>query len=457
MARPRRFEQDVLLTEMLDIEDVIALDHPKADDDNIYATLDDFEFPVCKYCKKNMRNHDIKEKEFLDVIEDNEGKHYFIKLHYLASRYRCVTPGCRNVVTKEIRFADLKARTTYRAEAYIVNLAMTYSYRNIEKMIAWNVSDDWEERYCDEVLLDKDRKITAQGIGAVIKRWVANKDAERQFITPEVLGLRTCDSGIANYIIAYNAAKLDNFDKSDVCVIEVLKEVSIRVVDEFLDTLCKEQIKFVHVDFNETLINEIRQQLPNAVVMISTDVILESIIKDFSDYLRVHMKQMSHELKEAMLGDPGLITAVQDTRLNEKFEQYAELNNAYHFVERLWDLILNENPSDDLQAWNTEMEIVCKEQFEYTAEYVETYWNEIFNYYSRREVLEGEAYEKLKRLDEAMRVFKNFSTDILRAKILYLGTTRDEPSQWDGIEVESIIEKIKQCPTEQRRIKHYDY
>lgn len=41
--RPRDQEQDVLLTEVLNIDDVIAVYHPENDDDNIYAMLDDLE------------------------------------------------------------------------------------------------------------------------------------------------------------------------------------------------------------------------------------------------------------------------------------------------------------------------------------------------------------------------------------------------------------------------------
>lgn len=457
VARPRGQEQDVLLTEVLNIDDVIAVYHPEADDDNVYAVLDDWEIPVCKHCGKKMRNHDLKEKIFLDVIMNRDGKHSFIKLHYLYHRYRCISEDCHNVIFKPILFADLKARTTYRAESYIVDLAMSFSYRNIEKMIAWNVSDDWDESYMDEVLLDTDKIITAQGVGKVIKRWVSNKDAERIFITPEVLGFRTCDSGIGDYIIAFDAANLKNSNHSDVHILEVIREVSSRAVAEFFGLLHKEQIHFVLADVNETLINEIRVQVPEAIILISPDTILESIINDLRHYLRVNMKQMSTELKDAMLDDPGLIEPTTETQLNVKFEKYAELNNAYQFVERLWNLILYKNPSEDLEAWNTEMNVVCRQQFEYTAESIETYWNEIYNFYMRREVVEGEAYEKMKRLDEAMQVFKNFSTDILRAKILYLGTTRQSPVQWDGIEVEKILEKIKQAPQEQRRVKHYEY
>lgn len=457
MARTIGFEQDIINTDLLDIEDVIAVYHEDADDDHIYALLDDREIPICQKCGNRMCNHDLKEKVFLDVIENEKGRHRFIELHYIFTRYRCTTEDCHNVVTKPIQFADLKAHTTYRAEAYIVNLAMTYSYRKIEKMVAWNISDDWEESYSDEILDSKDKKITAQGIAEVVKRWVAHKDAERIFVTPQVLGLRTCDSGIGKYIIAYNAAKLEEVEESDVYVIEVMKDVSVRSLEDFFTMLDVDRIEYVLLDFNETVVDVVRQNLPNATILICPDTILENLIDDFRYYLNTSMKQMSIELKDALLGDPGLIGPEMDVEMEKKFEKYADLSNAYHFVERLWNLIMNETSVDDLQSWNTEMSIACKEQFSLTAEYVETYWNEIYNFYMRREVVEGEVYEKLKRLDEAMSIFKNFSSDILRAKILYLGTTRDKRAKWLGRRYGEIMDGIEKSPKEQRRVKHYEY
>lgn len=457
MARTIGFEQDTINTDLLDIEDVVAVYHENSDDDNIYAMLDDREIPYCNICEQRMYNHDLKEKVFLDVLEDEQGKHHFIMLHYLFTRYRCTTPDCHNVITKPISFADLKAHTTYRAESYIVELAMTFPYRKIEKMIAWNVSDNWEESYSDVVLESYQKKITAQGIGEVVKRWVTHKDNERIFVTPQVLGLRTCDSGIGKYIIAYNAVKLEELEDADIYVIEVLKDVSVRSLTDFFGLLDISKIKYVFVDFNETIVDFVRQRLPDANILISPDAIWESLVEDFRFYLNKHMKQLSVDLKEAMLGDPGLISPGIDKELDAKFEKYAELNNAYHFVERLWNIIMNENPADDLQDWNTEMTVACGEQFPLTAEYVETYWNEIYNFYMRREVVEGEAYEKLKKIDEAMSIFKNFSSDILRAKILYLGSTRGKRTEWQGKKYGEIMENIKNSPKEQRRVRHNEY
>ncbi len=456
MARTIGFEQDIINTGLLDIEDVIAVYHEDTDDDNIYALLDDREIPTCQKCGNRMNNHDLKTKVLLDVVEDGEEKHRFIKLHYIFTRYRCTTIGCHNVIIKPIQFADLKAHTTYRAEAYIVQLAMTFSYRKIEKMVAWNVSEEWEERYSDIVLEPKDKWITAQGIGEVVKRWVANKDAERIFATPYVLGMRTCDSGIGNYIIAYNAAKIEKPEDDDVYIIEVVKDVSVRSLEKFFSFLDISKVAYVLVDFNQTVIDVVRQSLPDATILISTDAVLENLIEDFKYYLNMHMKQLAVDLKEAMLGDPGLISPKIEAEMKRKFEKYAELNNAYHFVEDLWNLIMNETSVEGLQNWGTEMSVTCRDLFPLTAEYIETYWNEIYNFYMRREMVEGEAYEKLKRLDEAMNIFKNFSSDILRARILYLGTQRGKRKVWKGRKYGEIIEDIEKSPKEQRRVKYHE-
>jgi transposase len=428
MSQPRKsILYNVELSGKLNIEELEAIE---GDSYNITAVNADREMPRCIRCEGEVRNHGRFEKEYTDVIKIDDGSLRFISLHYVFYKYRCTNCECHTLFQKPINFARENANVTKRFEDHIVNLAMFLSYSDVEKRIRGAVSK--------------------QAVGQIVKRWTISKDEERgTFQTPQILGLVSFILDSKSYILAVDAG-----DK-EIRIIDVLPSVSADYIITLLKSMNVTEIKCVLTDCEPVIVDTIKDQLPNAEVLVDTDALLKVALEEFNDIIRTDAAHVSNVEKEFLRKNPAeFITGKEEEheryevrRIKEITNSKPRISDAYDHINLLRAILSRDWDATEIFDWNMKIPDSCKDKFIITSANIEAYWNELLKYYMRRNEISDELYDRLFTLNNRVKKFKFYSDEILRGRILYIPTIykaekETSEGEWRGVPLEIVIESM---------------
>lgn len=436
MGRPLKYI-DETLDALLDMDDLKAVG---GDENHIIAMTPDTEIPICDRCHKKMKNQDSRDRELMDVIKLPDGKYKVISLCYRYYRYRCINKECTNygkIERKDISFAANNAWETYRFDERIVRMAMFLSYRKIENLAGVMVAKS--------------------SVSNIVRRWVKMKDDERgEIYTPESLGLLTHNMFNKIYTIVFDA------DDKDMHIIEVIPSTSTNALANYLNKLNKNKLKYVFTDSNDVVINVVSDTLYNAEIMVMAESILDEAKAEFKYLLNLEARQVYTNYKKLMFINPFSWKEGDESRVKDVLKDRPHLERAYDHISSLisilerddWDVM-------DIYSWNEKVKLECKDEFSITSEYIDVYWNELLNYYKRRTVIVGEAYDKIKSLNYKVMRFKRYSSysdEILRARILYTSEAdyinEQAVEKWRGIKIDNVLAALNELINEMEAYRH---
>lgn len=429
MSKPRRLKAyEKELDETLDLEQLAAT---AGDAYNIYAMNTDTAVPNCPLCKQRMKNHGKYERQYLDVISSNIEKPKFITLHYLFYKYRCLNEDCNlTLYQKPIDFAYENANVTKRLENLIVRYASFLSYSQVEQRIKSSV--------------------TKQAVGQIVKRWVEQKDIERGdlFYTPRVLGLfsflwddqKRVKKHIRGYVLVVDACD------RDIHIIDVLKEISTDEITVLLAHMEKNKIEYVVTDCNDIIVSAVIDQLPNAEVLVNTDILFDSAVDGFKEIIKKDAAHTMNVDKRRLLTNPSNLSNFDAICIKNVTDAKPRVNNGYDHLNLLRSILARKWDITDIREWENQIPIDCADEFGLTSLYIDTYWGELLNFYKRRREVTPELYEKLKKLDLKLRSFKLCSDEVFRAKVLYLSKIGEEikesRGQWRGVPYADVLNML---------------
>ena len=421
MTKPRKLKAyDQQLDDKLDLKHLAAT---AGDSYNIYAMNPDTSIPDCPLCKKRMKNHGKYERQYLDVVMNEDGTPHYITLHYLFYKYRCMDEKCnRTLYQKPIDFARDNANVTKRLEDVIVRYASAFSYAQTERKIKYTV--------------------TKQAVGQIAKRWVDEKDEERGgiFYTPKILGLVSFFWDNREYIIAVDAGD------TELHIIDVLKTVDTTEITIFLNHMDKNSIECVVTDCNDIIVNAVVDQLPNAEILVDTDALLQVALDGFWEIIMTDAKHTMTDDKKRLMKEPSELKEYEDGLIRRITENKPRVSSGYDHINMLRSILSRKWDISDIRDWEYKIPIDCKDEFLLASEYIDAYWNELLNFYKRRREVTPELYEKLKKLDKKVKEFKNCSDELFRAKMLYVckigKSIKNTDGKWHGVPYKEVMDTL---------------
>lgn len=418
LIKPRKLKAyDQKLDDKLDLEQLAAT---AGDTSNIYAMNLDTSIPDCPLCKKRMKNHGKYERQYWDVVFNEEGNPQFITLHYLFYKYRCMDKECSlTLYQKPIDFASENANVTKRFEALLTRYASSMSYSQVQQKIYGTV--------------------TKQAVGQITKRWVDGRDVERGeiFYTPQVLGFVSFLWDDKSYIVVVDAGN------RNLLIIDVLKSIDTDEIIILLNHLNKKNIRYVVTDCNEVVVNTVKDQLPGAEVLVSTDALLQGALDGFWQIVKTDAKHTMNEDKARLMKDPRELNDFDGDMIRRVTEKKPRVSNGYDHINMLRSILSNEWDVSDIRDWENKIPIDCKDEFYEASVYIDEYWKELLNFYKRRRVVTAELYTKLQKMDKKLQEFRNCSDELFRARVLYVclngRSVKSRDGKWHGVPYEDVM------------------
>ncbi len=434
MAKPRKvknIKRD--LSDSLDYEGLVVVG---GDENTLYVRSTDTTVPLCDRCLQKerlgikpkydcrMKNHDLFEKQFFDIIRKDDGSFKVVTLIYQFYKYRCLDENCATVYQKPISFAREGAHVTRRFEDYLVGLACHMSYSEISKRLKHTVSK--------------------QAVADIIKRWTETRDVERGAIhTPELLGLMKFVADGKDYVIAFDAAD------PDLRVLDVFPGLQGIVIEAFLRTLNLNELKGVITDCEPVVIQAAENALFNIDIMVSIDAILQQAITDFADLIHEDAMHIENHKKDILKKNPEEAASHDyDTEvIRTVTEKYPRVNMGYTHLNMLRGILSRDWDAIDIREWNDNTPDDIKDFFLTSSLYVKEYWEKMLRYYMRRNEVSGDLYKRLLKLNDRINCFKMYSEDLFKSRLLYIPEDYNEAvrqdDQWYGVPYENIIAALK--------------
>ncbi len=427
--KPRKIKNcDEKLDDQLNIEEIVATG---GDARHIYAMNLDNTMPVCPECGGPVKNHGRFKRSYIDILINEDENPQIIELDYFFYKYRCLDEDCPTVFQKPIEFARENARVTRRLEDHLMRMACHRSYSGVSEALSG--------------------MLTKQAVGQIVKRWTADKDAERRvFYTPRILGLMSFEIDRSNYVIAVDACGKEQR------IIEVIPEVDSALITAFIRKLSASDIECVLTDCNPSIVDTVKSSLPKTEVLVDTDALMADVLEEFNDLIHMDAMHTPNHIKDYLMTDPADFKATGNVEEDENIYQIKairdalkdkeRLSDAYDFVNRLRAILSKEWDATDIHQWKNNIPVSCNGMFPISAADVDTYWNEFLRYYMRRNEISGELYQKLQVLNEKINSLKRYSDEILRTRVLYLPAlmelVEENEDQWNGVPLDVAIDAM---------------
>lgn len=418
MIKPRKLKAyDQKLDDKLDLEQLAAT---AGDAFNIYAMNPDTSIPDCPLCQKRMKNHGKYERQYWDVVLNEEGHPQYITLHYLFYKYRCLNKECElTLYQKPVEFACENANVTKRFEALLTRYASSMSYSQVQQKIYGTV--------------------TKQAVGQITKRWVDGMDEERGafFYTPQVLGFVSFLWDEKSYILVVDAGN------RSLPVIDVLKSIDTDEIIILLNHLNKKVIRYVVTDCNDVVVNTVKDQLPGVEVLVNTDALLQGALDGFWQIIKTDAKHTMNDDKARLMKDPRELDDYDGDMIRRVTKKKPRVSNGYDHINMLRSILSRDWDVSEIQDWGNKIPIDCKNEFHEASAYIEEYWKELLNFYKRRRVVTPELYAKLQKMDKRLQEFRNCSDELFRARVLYVSlngkSVKSRDGKWHGVPYEDVM------------------
>jgi len=397
-----------------------------------YAWLKEPEVEQCPICGGEViRIQDLFSKTYQELISEGERKRV-IQLQYNFYKWRCLNSECRHIFAKKIDFASRLDNVTYRLEDEIARRVM-------------------ENNSYGKIHMQFQESVSRQAIGQIFNRWVYKKEELRKTQTPPskiaILSGKTDKDYYTMFI------SLDDGIK----IYDVLFGVNTLEIAAMIRAIGIGNIKIVLSDCNPTIISAIKDNLPSALHIIPVEYWFDLVTDDFANFSHENLKwnQMPNKDKLVLTPPPELGYRVNDMKrlLNDRpavKKPYADYNHLRDIISRRDELWVY----DELIEWTESVDDKFKEQLTATIMQLKEYRNEIEAHVLNHNEVPEQLHFFTSRLNELIRPQRTFSTEVLRARVLY--STDVTLDDWRGVPIEAAIKAIENMK-QQTEEYEYDY
>ncbi len=396
----------------------LSVERGKGSPDYFYGWNQDPEVDACPLCGGHViKMQDLFSKTYRDIIQDN-GKTRVISLEYGFHKWRCLNAECRHIFAKEIEFASKYDNVTYRLEEEIAAKVMHGdTYGQIHNQLQGSIS--------------------RQAVGQIFNRWVRKKEELRKLrSTPSRLAILSGDAEKGRYVLFLG---LDD----GIRILDVLYGVNSAEIATVIRTLDREKVNTVITDCEEILVAAAKDYFPDAVHIIPVEFWFKLVAADFAAFAHEKLRWCTVPGKDTkiMMTRAALGPKVAD--LEEIFDNRPSLQQPYEDYHALWEIISNRDELwvfDELLDWAGSVDSEFGDYLSVTMLQLEHYRQEIENHVRYREEVPERLSIQIDWLEDNLFRERIFSTECLKAKLLY-GVQADL-EHWSGVPIEDTLRSL---------------
>lgn len=383
-----------------------------------YAWLQEPEVEKCPLCAGNViKIQDLFSKTYRELICEG-GKNRVILLEYEFHKYRCLNSECRHIFAKEIHFASRNDNVTYRLEQEIAQLVMEgHPYGEISEIFQGS--------------------LTRQAVGQIFNRWVRKKDGLRISHSPlssiAVLSglldrdrytiILSTDEGIRIYDILYGVQSAD--------IAAVFRKIGVA------------NIKTVLSDCTPTIVETIKDYLPEALHIVPGDFWFKLVEDDFRDFAHEAIRWSPVRDKERLIFSPPaeIVSRSYDLDrllssrpiIQQPHTDFNTLRGIFNRRDEMWIY-------DELVEWAEKVDPTFREYLSATIAQLKLYQTEIEAHVQHRELVPERLCSLANRIENQLSIQRTFSAEALRARVLYsTGISETNLQNWCGVPIEDVI------------------
>ena len=400
-------------------QDKLFVQKGKGDAKYYYAWLKEPEVERCPVCGGEVvRIQDLFSKTYQELICEGERKRV-IQLQYNFYKWRCLNRECRHIFAKEIDFASRLDNVTYRLEDEIAHRVM-------------------ENNSYGKIHMQFQESISRQAIGQIFNRWVYKKEELRKpQIPPSKIAILSGKTDKDYYTIFIS---LDEGIK----IYDILFGVNTLEIAAAIRAIGVENIQIILSDCNPTIISAIKDNLPDALHIIPVEYWFDLVTDDFAYFSHEKLKWNPTPNKDNLVLTPQAELGYRVNDLKRLLNDRPVVKKPYADYNRLRDIISRRDELwvyDELIEWTESADGEFKEQLTATVMQLKEYKNEIEAHVLNHNEVPEQLHFFTSRLEELISPLRTFSTDVLRARVLY--STDVSLDDWGGVPIDAAIKAIE--------------
>lgn len=400
-------------------QDKLFVQNGKGGANYYYAWLKEPEVERCPICGGEViRIQDLFSKTYQELICEGERKRV-IQLQYNFYKWRCLNNECRHIFAKEIDFASRLDNVTYRLENEIARRVM-------------------ENNSYGKIHMQFQETVSRQAIGQIFNRWVYKKEELRKTQTPPskiaILSGKTDKDYYTIFI------SLDDGIK----IYDVLFGVNTLEIAAAIKNIGIDNITTVLSDCNPTIISAIKDNLPDALHIIPVEYWFDLVTDDFAYFSHEKLKWNPTPNKDNLVLTPPAELGYRVNDIKRLLNDRPAVKKPYADYNRLRDIISRRDELwvyDELIEWTESVDGEFKEQLTATVMQLKEYQNEIEAHVLNYTEVPEQLHYFTARFEELIKVPRTFSTEVLRARVLYSADAKLD--DWRGVPIDAAIKAIE--------------
>lgn len=380
-----------------------------------YAWLQEPEVETCPLCSgKVIKMQDLFSKTYQELIRKDDGS-AVVTLEYGFHKFRCLNNECRHVFAKEIHFASRNDNVTYRLENEIARLVMSdLSYGAIHNQLQFS--------------------ITRQAVGQIFNRWVRKKDELRKTLSPPshiaiISGLTDRD----RYTLILN---LDDGIK----VYDALYGVQSSDIAAVIRRIGSENIKTVLTDCDPTIVETVKDYLPNTDHVIPVHYWFKLVTDDFAAFTHDRIKWCTVPDKDELILQPETDLGYRVGNLERLFRERPAVKAPHKNFNDLRALINRRDEMwvfEELAEWVSELDPDFKADLATTIDRLYLNRSEIEAHVHHRDLVPEQLFMLTEAMEHHISNMRTFSAEVLRARVLY--STDADLQNWSGTSITDVL------------------
>ena len=389
------------------------------------AWLLESDVEACPLCGDSViKVQDLFSKTYNDLIY--EGKQTrVITLEYNFYKWRCLNEKCRHIFARDIEFATKYDNVTHRLEDEIARLV-------IKGMSYGDIADKL------------DGPITRQAVGQIFNRWVKTRDEKRRTLTPpQHLAVVSGKTDRDRYTIFLN---LDEGIK----LFAILHGVNTADIAATIRKMGGEKVQTVLTDCDPIIAAAVKDHCPNAIHIIPVDYWFGLVAADFAALAHERIKWCSVYNKNALIMMPESELGLRSSDLKRLLAMRPSIAQAHTDFNRLRTMISRRDELwvyDELIEWMETVDGDFRQEMSATEYQLKYYRPEIEAHMHHRDAVPERLYRLTSRLEEALQTKRTFSTEVLKARVLYAGSA--DLQNWQGVPIEDVITALENNDSEE--------
>ena len=393
----------------------LSVERGKGSPDYFYGWNQDPDIEACPLCGGQViKMQDLFSKTYKDIICEN-GKKRVISLEYGFHKWRCLNEQCRHIFAKEIEFASKYDNVTHRLEEEIASKVMQgHTYGEIYNQLQGSIS--------------------RQAVGQIFNRWVRKKEELRR--------LQSTPSRLAIISVATEKDRCVLFLNLDdgIRILDVLYGVNSAEIAAVIRTLDTAKVKTILTDCEEIIVTAAKDFFPSAAHIIPVEFWFKLVTADFAAFSHEILKWCAVPGKDTKIMMSKTVLGPMVADLQRIFNGRPAVQQPYEDYNTLRDIISNRDELwvfDELLEWCDSVGDEFGDYLSVTVMQLQRYRQEIENHTLYREEVPERLSGMVAWLEESLLCERFFSTEAVKAKLLY-GVQADLKN-WSGIPIEDVL------------------